>query len=56
MAVESTSGMQARDFQGLVDAVDDNLRFAEEQVNLQLVVKQELSVRPGIQEVVFEED
>jgi hypothetical protein len=56
MAVESTSGTQSRDFQGLRDAIDDDLSWSERQENLQLVVKEEMSVRPGLHEVTFEED
>jgi hypothetical protein len=56
MAVEASSGTQVRDFKGLTDSVDDNLQFSEKQVNLQLVVLQEMTVRKGIQEVTFEED
>ena len=54
--VDATTGAQARDFQGLVDCVDDSLMFAEQQVNLQLIVKGEMTTRPGLNPVVFEED
>lgn len=56
MAVEITSGTQVKDFQGLIDAVDDSLTFSEKLVNIQLVVKQEATVRPGLKHVVFEAD
>lgn len=56
MAVEATSGTQTTDSQGLIDAIDDSLNFAEKMENLQLIVKQEMTVRPGLQPVVFEAD
>lgn len=56
MAVESTSGSQSRDFQGLIDSVDDSLQWFERMENIQLVVKTEASVRPGIHETIFEDD
>jgi hypothetical protein len=56
MAVESQTGTAENDNNGLIDAIDNDLSFAEKLVNLQLNVKDEMTVRPGLVPVVFEAD
>lgn len=54
MAVAATSGVEAKDFSGILDNVDEVLQYSEVQTNLQLVVVAEMSTRQGIKEVTFE--
>ena len=44
------------DFQGLIDVAENNLQFAEKQTNLQLVVMDEMTTRPGVREVTFADE
>jgi hypothetical protein len=51
----TTSGSEAKDFNGLIDNMEDRLDYAVRQTNLQLVVVAEATTRPGLKEVEFEE-
>jgi hypothetical protein len=54
MAVEAQSDQMQTDFSGMIDTIDNSLKFAEVQVNLQNIVIGEMTTRPGVREVVFE--
>jgi hypothetical protein len=56
MAVAAQSDTKVEDFKGLIDVIEDSLEFAEIQTNLQVVVIGEMSVRPGVRQVTFEDE
>lgn len=56
MAIAAQSDEEVQDFKGLIDVIDNSLEFAEKQTNMQVIVMGEMTVRPGVREVTFEND